>query len=326
MRTKRLCILICLLIASAVCRADSTGVVTLTPAEYRVQLSDLLTATQQLNSSNTATPPAFHQLPITWSVLTEHGTFQISTEGLQRDIRRYETDKSADNALAIRARLLSLRRAIDGFEKPPADVSANRTKLNAILAQPEFGSHNPGWLDRINKRIEALLVRLRDAVLSFLLRVLRRLFGWSAIPTVSKFVVYALIGAALLALIFIVYRTIWRSRDDTEIVPRDLPVSAKEWAIWLAEARAAAAKREWRDAIHLAYWAGISFLERQGFWKPDRARTPREYLRLLSASSEHRDTLAALTRIFELAWYAKRDASEVTFFQTLAELEKLGCR
>ena len=326
MRTKRLCILICLLIVPAISRADSTGVVVLTSAEYRTQLSDLLTATQQLDSSSTATPPAFHQLPTTWSILTDHGAFQISTEGLQRDIRRYEKDKTADNALAVRARLVSLRRDIDGFEKTPADVTANRTKLNAILAQPEFGSHNPGWLDRVNKRIEAFLVRLRDAVLSFLLRVLRRLFGWSAIPTVSKFVVYALIGAALLALIYIVYRTIWRSRDDTEIVPRDLPVSAKEWAIWLAEARAAAAKGEWRDAIHLAYWAGISFLERQGFWKPDRARTPREYLRLLSASSEHRDTLAALTRIFELAWYAKRDASEVTFSQTLAELEKLGCR
>ncbi len=326
MTTKRLCILICLLLVPAISRADSTGVVVLTPAEYRAQLTDMLSATLPIDSSGSAIPPAFHQLPMSWHVRADQREFDISTEGLQRDIRRYEKDKTADNALAVRARLLSLRRDIDGFEKTPADVTANRTKMNAILAQPEFGSHNPGWLDRINKRIEAFLIRLRDGVLSFLLRILRRLFGWSAIPTVSKFVVYALIGAALLALIYIVYRTIWRGRDDTEIVPRDLPVSAKEWAIWLAEARAAAAKGEWRDAIHLAYWAGISFLERQGFWKPDRARTPREYLRLLSASSEHRDTLAALTRIFELAWYAKRDASEITFSQTLAELEKLGCR
>jgi hypothetical protein len=103
-------------------------------------------------------------------------------------------------------------------------------------------------------------------------------------------------------------------------------VSAKEWAIWLAEARAAAAKREWREAIHLAYWAGISFLERQGTWKPDRARTPREYLRLLASGSEHRETLSTLTRIFELAWYAKKDADERTFSLTLQALEKLGCR
>jgi hypothetical protein len=94
----------------------------------------------------------------------------------------------------------------------------------------------------------------------------------------------------------------------------------------MAEARAAAAKGEWRDAIHLAYWAGISFLERQGHWKPDRARTPREYLRLLSSASEHRDTLTGLTRIFEVTWYAKRGANEAAFSQTLAALEKLGCQ
>ncbi|MGA2346756.1 MAG: DUF4129 domain-containing protein, partial [Candidatus Sulfotelmatobacter sp.] len=134
-----------------------------------------------------------------------------------------------------------------------------------------------------------------------------------------------LMGLAVAALAFIAYRSLWSSRDFDTVIPRDLPVSAKEWAIWLSEARGAAAKGEWRDAIHLAYWAGISFLERQGTWKPDRARTPREYLRLLSSSSEHRETLTALTRIFELAWYANRGASERTFSQTLEELEKLGC-
>jgi hypothetical protein len=132
-------------------------------------------------------------------------------------------------------------------------------------------------------------------------------------------------GLAATALAFIAYRSLWSSRDFDSVIPKDIPVSAKEWAIWLAEARDAAAKGEWRDAIHLAYWAGISFLERQGMWKPDRARTPREYLRLLSSTSEYRETLTALTRIFELAWYANRGASERTFSQTLEELEKLGC-
>jgi hypothetical protein len=46
----------------------------------------------------------------------------------------------------------------------------------------------------------------------------------------------------------------------------------------------------------------------------------------LSSASEQRETLVALTRIFELTWYAKRDASERTFSETLVELEKLGCR
>ena len=172
---------------------------------------------------------------------------------------------------------------------------------------------------------ESLFELLRRAV-RFLFHLLARLFGLSSIPTIGKYFVYGLIGLAVLAFAYFAYRTIVRGSELEGVALANLPVSAKEWAVWLAEARAAAAKGEWRDAIHLAYWAGISFLERQGMWKPDQARTPREYLRLLSSASEYRETLSALTRIFELAWYANRGASERSFSETLEELEKLGCR
>ncbi|MFZ0731619.1 MAG: DUF4129 domain-containing protein [Candidatus Sulfotelmatobacter sp.] len=316
MTASRTCILIALLLASAFCRADAIGENSLSTSEYRAELDRLLAATHQLDSSGNPTPSALHDLPPIWHVRLDDRDFDISTEGLRRDVRRYESDKNAANAVAIRARLQSLRDDLDGFEKPPADVSSRRSELNSILSRPEFGDvRGPNWLDRLKLQI-----------IEFLIRILRRLFRLTAIPTISKYVVYGLMALALLALVYIAYRSIWRGQEVAEVVPRDLPVSAKEWAIWLQEARAAASKGDWRDAVHLAYWAGISFLERQGFWKPDRARTPREYLRLLSGSSDKRETLAALTGIFELTWYAKRDASEGTFSETLAELEKLGCR
>jgi len=316
MTARRTCILIALLLASVFCRADATGENSLSSSEYRAKLDRLQAATQQLDSSGNSTPAALHGLPETWHVHAGEQDFDISTEGLQRDVRRYESDKSITNALAIRTRINSLRDDLDGFEKPPVDVSSRRSELNSILSRPEFGDiHGPTWLDHLKLRI-----------IEFLLGILRRLFRSSAIPTISKYFVYVLMAVALLALVYIAYRSIWRGQEVAEVVPKDLPISAKEWAIWLQEARAAAAKGDWRDAVHLAYWAGISFLERQGFWKPDRARTPREYLRLLSVSSDKRETLAALTRMFELTWYAKRDASEGTFSETLAELEKLGCR
>ena len=297
------------------CRADSEATGTLTAVEYRAELDRLLSATQQLDSSGGATPQPLHELPQSWHVATDQREFDVSTEGLQRDVRRYEKENNVANASAIRTRLQTLRRDLDGFEKPPADVSANRAALNSILARREFRDvQGPTWLDRFKQR-------LLEFIFNFLGRVIRS----AAIPTISKFFVYGIMGLAVAALAFIAYRSLWSSRDFDTVIPTDLPVSAKEWAIWLAEARAAAMKGEWRDAIHLAYWAGISFLERQGMWKPDRARTPREYLRLLSSSSEHRETLTALTRIFELAWYANRGASERTFSQTLEELEKLGC-
>lgn len=313
MTASRIVLLSLLLILPSFCCAGSNP---LSTAEYRAELDRLLTATAQLDSSANSAPAALRQLPQSWNVRAEQREFTISTEGLQRDIRRYEKEPDSEHAIAIRRRLQALRREIDGYEKPAPDFSASRAQLNSILARPEFRDvRGPGWFDR-----------LKQWLLDSLLNGLRHIFRAAQIPTISKFVVYTLMAIALLALAFVAYRAIWRDRAVAEIIPKDLPVSAKEWTIWLSEARAAAARGEWRDAIHLAYWAGISFLERQGFWKPDRARTPREYLRLLSASSEHRESLTALTLIFELAWYARREASETTFSQTLLELEKLGCR
>jgi len=316
-------ILACLLLGSVFGRADSTTGRSLTPAEYRAELDGLLTVTQQLDSSSSATPAPLQHLPQSWAVHTDQRDFEISTEGLQRDVRRYNSEKNVANATAIRIRLESLRREIDGFEKAPQDASAARKALGGILARPEFRDvSSPSWSDRVKQWLLGKLFRVLEKVFRFL----GRLFHSSSIPSIGKYFVYGLIGLAGLALLYLVYRSMLRDRQMDEVIPRDLPVSAKEWTIWLAEARAAAARGDWREAIHLAYWAGISFLERQGFWKPDRARTPREYLRLISAQSEQRETLSTLTRIFELAWYAKRDASEQTFSQTLEQLEKLGCR
>ena len=308
-------ILAFVVIASVFSRADSYGSPPVTTAEYRAEIDRLLSATQQLDSSGGPTPQALHDLPESWHLRTDQREFEISAEGVRGDVRKYEGEKNIANATAIRTRLLSLRNELDGFEKPSADISASRAHLNSILARPEFRDvSGPTALDRFRQRL-----------ISYIAHLLMRFFRSAAIPTISKFLVYGLMGVAILALVYIAYRALAYDRRFETVVPRDLPVSAKEWAVWLSEARAAAAKGEWRDAVHLAYWAGISFLERQGTWKPDRARTPREYLRLISSASEQRDALVALTRIFELAWYAKKDADEKTFSLTLQALEKLGC-
>jgi len=309
-------ILACGLVAASLCRADSPPSNDLTSAEYSAVLNSLAAATQQLDSSGAATPAALEQLPRTWRVHTENGDFEVSTAGLRSDVRRYEKEKNHSNAVAIRTRLESLRKEIAGFEKAPLEVSDSRTELNSILAGSEFRDvHGPTWWDRVKRWMIGKLIRL-----------VSKLFRSTSIPTVGKYFVYGLIGLAGLGLLYLVYRSIFQNPEFEEVVPKDLPVSAKEWTVWLSEARAAAGRSDWRDAVHLAYWAGISFLERQGLWKPDRARTPREYLRLISPQAEQRETLGALTQIFELTWYAKRPAGESTFSETLQQLEKLGCR
>jgi hypothetical protein len=316
MTAKRTYILICLLIAYLPCRTASAEGGAISPTEYRAELDRLSSATAQLDSGDLPTPQPLHDLPQSWLIRTDRGEFDVSAEGLRRDVRRYEAEKSITTAAAVRARVQSLHRELDGFERPPADVSAQRADLKSILARPEFREvDGPTWLDRF-----------KEWLLGFLQRALSRLFRGIAIPGVGKVFVYGLMAVAVLALAYLVCRNIVWGTDFKAVTPTDLPVSAKEWAVWLSEGRTAAAQGKWRDAIHFAYWAGISFLERDGTWKPDRARTPREYLELLSSSSDHRETLTALTRIFELAWYAKREADEKTFSKTLEALGKLGCR
>lgn len=86
--------------------------------------------------------------------------------------------------------------------------------------------------------------------------------------------------------------------------------SARDWQLWLADARKAAAQSEWREAIHFVYWAAISRLESKRLWPADRARTPREYLALVAADDQRKPGLVRLTGSFERVWYGGRAAGE----------------
>ena len=108
--------------------------------------------------------------------------------------------------------------------------------------------------------------------------------------------------------------------------PASGAASARDWQLWLEDARKAAAQGAWRDGIHFLYWASISRLESGGLWPADRARTPREYLALLSGKNAQRADLAALTRSFERTWYAGRPAAEADFHQAEQVAAQLGAR
>ena len=139
--------------------------------------------------------------------------------------------------------------------------------------------------------------------------------------------IYTIIGCALLVILLWTWRRLRGRREEPaprEIVP--FAPSARSWRLWLAEARSLGQQQDWRNAVHMAYWAGISFLEENGAWKPNRARTPREYLRLVGTRTPKYPPLAALTRQLEVVWYGYSDAGEPDFNEALAQLEKLGCR
>ena len=96
--------------------------------------------------------------------------------------------------------------------------------------------------------------------------------------------------------------------DDDRPAPG--AASARDWQLWLEDARRAAASGLWREAIHFVYWAAISRLESRRLWPADRARTPREYLALIAPEDPRKPGLSQLTSTFERFWYGGRAAAE----------------
>jgi len=111
---------------------------------------------------------------------------------------------------------------------------------------------------------------------------------------------------------------------ETEAAPG--APSARPWNLWLDDARAMAAQGLWREAIHFVYWAAISRLESSRLWPADRARTPREYLRLLAHDDPRGPKLTALTRSFERTWYGGRNAGPSDYRSALSLAAELGAQ
>jgi len=206
------------------------------------------------------------------------------------------------------------------YDKPAVSDSQARSRLQEILAQREFKAvqRKAGYLDPLKARLYRWLSR----VLGMLFRMsLGSRFG------VVQILIYGAAGAAILTVL--IWTVMRLRRREEEAGPREIvpfSPSARGWRAWLGDARERARGQDWREAIHLAYWAGIAFLEEQGAWKPNRARTPREYLRLIGVRTPQHPPLAELTRKFERVWYGNLPAGEADFQETMGELERLGCR
>jgi len=158
----------------------------------------------------------------------------------------------------------------------------------------------------------------RDSVLEKLGNWLNRLLDSAALLTPhSAWIGRALVGGCILAVcVALVLGLIqlerrWRVRLVPESSgPAAGAASARDWQLWLDDARNAAAAGLWREAIHFVYWASISRLESRRLWPADRARTPREYLALVAPEDPRKAGLATLTGSFERIWYGGRAAAE----------------
>jgi hypothetical protein len=307
------------LLACLVCAKALAEPVSLT--EYRRQLRDLAQQVQALKIHPEQAGKLLTSVPDQLTVSTGSGEVKVNYKNLKDDLAAFAQageDKRAPLLSKIENYLQSLDSAADSYERSPADLSSARSQLNQILSRREFSKvKGPSAKD-------ALLAR----IYRWLSRIMRKLsFGKGSKFDWMQLFIYLLVGAAVIVLLLWTVRRLRRPHEDLpqrEIIP--FSPSARSWRTWLAEARSLAAQQDWRNAIHMAYWAGISYLEERGAWKPNRARTPREYLRLIGTRAAQYSVLAAMTRKLELVWYGYGTARESDFQETLGQLEQLGCR
>lgn len=270
-------------------------------------------------------------LPSYWMVHTDEGTFAIATDKLKRELgdgKSEDAQRWVAHVLA-EAKSYSQRNEVDG-----ESAKAAHAELETILAKPEFAAvHPPSAWDLFRERLEAWIERL----------LLKIFGGLERYPIGGQILFWAVIvaGVAFIAL-WIVRFLSGRERIDG-LRESEIVSASRTWQEWTRLAREAAARNDFRGAVHAAYWAGIARLEDSNVVPKDRAKTPREYLRLVSAAyperptasgktnaasaqPRYREPLTELTSRLERSWYANRGANRDDYEQTLRQLEAMGCQ
>ncbi|HET9481702.1 MAG TPA: DUF4129 domain-containing protein [Candidatus Polarisedimenticolia bacterium] len=218
----------------------------------------------------------------------------------------------------IRAHLgTMLLEARAALQSRPPDLSGPQARLDTILARPEFGGGaGSDWFGA-----------LRSSVSDWMARLMKRIFGDSSDAGSLLLETAAWAGVAVLLAAAVVWtaRMAGRPRPSGSIVADardDALEGSRDWAELAA--REAGAGRH-RDAVRCAWWAAVRRLEEAGAWRVDRARTHREYLRLLPDEDGMRPAMREVTDLFEQVWYGGRPATQDDSRRTLMQLRSLGC-
>jgi hypothetical protein len=191
---------------------------------------------------------------------------------------------------------------------PPAHAQ-EREAMKQVLAARDFSNlEDPTARDMVLEKFGNWLNRIFESAAKLSSRS----------PWIGRTIVWGFILAVCVGLVWglIQLERKWRIRLAPENTgPVAGAASAREWQLWLEDAREAAAAGLWREAIHFVYWAAISRLESRRLWPADRARTPREYLALVAPEDPRKAGLAMLTGSFERIWYGGRAAGESDYLK-----------
>jgi hypothetical protein len=231
------------------------------------------------------------------------GAKGTASEGSTQPAQRTTSELLQD----AKARLAHDLAETEGAKAATAAHPQERDMMKQVLAGRDFrGLEEPTARDSALEKFGNWLNRLFESAAKLQSRSV-----W-----IGRVIVWGFILAVCVGLIWglMQLERRWRIRLVPESVgPAPGAASARDWQLWLEDARRTAEAGQWREATHFVYWAAISRLESRRLWPPDRARTPREYLALVPPEDPRRTGLATLTGSFERIWYGGRAAGELDY-------------
>jgi len=314
---------------------DAPAARSVTAAEFSTEIAQIEARVRALENDPGGAQVLARALPSRWIVGERQAA--VSADGVRALARRLTEQPSRRRELqaALAAQLAELSELASALSASPAGVPSakandSRVRLSQILGRSEFTSAMRGSAFELWKA--RALHWLIDQLQSFFSIVplhgaAGRAFLWGVIALL----------VAMLAL------WLYRHFRDHGLALMELgpaPPRALTWGHWFRTGMELAQAGRFRDAVHALYWAAVYRLEELHVWSLDRARTPREYLRLMATRAgapelrtaaplitpEQRRALELLTTCYELTWYGYRRAGSEEFQAAVAHLEVLGCR
>jgi hypothetical protein len=300
----------------------------LTPENFIIELRQLNERLGSKNITSEQLKSVRASIPESWEVDAPERHYSIPGRQLISMLRIAETNPAlrTQQIEAARAWVSDLHReAVDYWTNRAPEDSLARDKAKQILSRHEFagvGTSDPREM-------------LRRKINEWILRLFKWLFGGLGRHPIATETFFWLIVAGVVAWLSMMLFRYWMRAARIESIEKIATVAFhRPWQEWIRAAREAAARGDFREAVHSTYWAGVSRLETIGALVPDPARTPRESLRVLAdpvaegihATVQQRESLAALTRCLELVWYGHRAAGANDFQDCLRQAEGLGCR
>ena len=269
------------------------------------------------------------KLPTQWELTTAERSYSLSAEPLRDLLRDAEKEKKPENiatkATAAADWAFDIANQVNAYaEAQTHSTPSARPALDRILSQRDFASvQGPNRLDLLRQRVVRWILNLLE---SFFRRVGRYPMG-------AKILFWLIVIAVVMWLALTLFRYWTRRAALEELQSPDAVAFVRTWQEWIRAAREAAQRGDFREAVHSTYWAGICYLEDSGVVRKDRARTPREYMRLVSHATQlaasgrsTRESLSALTAVLEQVWYGRRSASYQDFENAMRKVEVLGCQ